>query len=318
MREFAKISPKFWMSPLGKKLKTCEAETRVIAFYLMTCPNSNMIGFYYLPLALMAHEIGIPLEEASKGLKSLIEIGFCAYDELTDCVWIYDMAPTQLGGPLNVKDNKVRHVNDLFQALPETPFLQDFYDKYSNLLHLEPHKKYSLTEEASKRLLSGSEVSKKREVRSKKKEEISNKEDLIVILGGEQSKITHEKNQHNDDEEKSEDPISCVKKIDPIVFTIPLRQGKTRIITNRELDDWQKGYLTVNVRQEIRHLVAWNHANPGRQKTERGINRHIQGWLAHSQQKQTHSSRSSPSQLSTWEHNMAVMKAVLEEDYASS
>ena len=115
-----------------------------------------------------------------------------------------------------------------------------------------------------------------------------------------------EKNQR-DDEEKG----------DPIVFTVPLRQGKVRAITSRELDDWQTNYPAVNTQQEIRHLIAWNQANPDRRKTERGINRHIQGWLAHASQKQTQVSRSSPPQLSTWDHNMAVINALLEEDHAS-
>jgi len=127
-----------------------------------------MIGFYYLPLSLMAYEIGISLEEASKGIEKLIEIEFCVYDKLTDYVWIYDMALTQTGGALKVKDNKVRHVNVLFQELPETPFLHIFYDKYINLLHLEPHEKYALKDGASKLLSSGSEASKKKEVRSEK------------------------------------------------------------------------------------------------------------------------------------------------------
>ena len=67
MREFAKISADFWISPMGKKIKNCELEAKVIAFYLMTCRHANMIGFYYLPLIFITHETAIPLEGVIKG-----------------------------------------------------------------------------------------------------------------------------------------------------------------------------------------------------------------------------------------------------------
>ncbi len=70
----------------------------------------------------------------------------------------------------------------------------------------------------------------------------------------------------------------------------------------------------MDVHQEIRQLIAWNQANPDRQKTERGINRHIQGWLTHAQQKQSHVSRDGPNRQSTWDHNVAVIHALLEEE----
>ncbi|HEY2566703.1 MAG TPA: DnaB-like helicase N-terminal domain-containing protein [Candidatus Aquirickettsiella sp.] len=61
MREFAKISSEFWTSPLGRKIKSCELEAKVLTFYLMTCRHANMMGVYYLPLSLASHETGISL-----------------------------------------------------------------------------------------------------------------------------------------------------------------------------------------------------------------------------------------------------------------
>ena len=307
MREFAKFSPQFWMGPLSKKIKHCNFEAKTLAFYLMTCPSSNMIGFYYLPLSLMAHEIGTTLEVVSKGIAMLIQVGFCAYDEETDYVWVYEMALTQVGSALKPKDNKVKHVNELFQALPDVPFISNFYEKYRDILHLSPSKLLAIPLEASK----------KKEVRSEKREVISNKEDLPIIFCGEQKEVTQTETQKpaSDEEEKRKNIIPLVKKMDSIVFTVPLRQGKTRSISEDELVDWQKNYPAIDVRQEIRQLIAWNQANPDRQKTQRGINRHIQGWLAHTQQNKPPSTRDSfSSSLSTWDHNMAVMQAVLEED----
>ncbi len=306
MREFAKFPPQFWMSSLYKKIKFCDAETKIIAFYLMTCPNSNMIGFYYLPLVLLAHETGCSLEEALKGLRSLTEVGFCAYDEHTDYVWIYEMASVQTGAPLKTKDNKVKHANELFQQLPETSFLTEFYEKYRDLLHLELHPREKVIKPPLKPLQSPFEVSEKREKRSEKIEVISNKEDLSISLGGQQTKLA------DDEEEFSVKNLITfpVKTKNSVVFTIPLRQGGKRIIEESEVDEWQKNYPDVNVRQEIRKLIAWNQANPDRQKTERGINRHIQGWLAHAKKLNVKSVQPT----STWDHNVAVINALLEED----
>ncbi|WP_342228004.1 hypothetical protein [Rickettsiella endosymbiont of Rhagonycha lignosa] len=69
----------------------------------------------------------------------------------------------------------------------------------------------------------------------------------------------------------------------------------------------------MNVRQELRKLIAWNQANPDRQKTKRGINRHIQGWLGHAKKLNVKPVQS----LSTWDHNMAVINQLLEEDCGS-
>lgn len=135
MREFAKVSPEFWIGSLNKKLKICTAETKVLAFYLLTCPSSTMLGIYYLPLLLAAHETGTPLEELISSIEALKRIDFCSYDETTEYVWIHDMAASQLGF-LKKNDNRVKYVNSLFKKLPSMSFIDDFYKKYRDALHL--------------------------------------------------------------------------------------------------------------------------------------------------------------------------------------
>ncbi|GEM_PF-1826895 len=149
-------------------------------------------------------------------------------------------------------------------------------------------------------------------MRSEKKEEISNKEDLSIFLDGEQTTSVV------DEEELPVKNLITfpIKTKSSVVFTVPLRQARKRVVTEIELDEWQKNYPEVNVRQEIRKLIAWNQANPDRQKTKRGINRHIQGWLAHAQQKHGNNN-AIQSPISTWDHNVAVINALLEEDNGS-
>lgn len=305
MHEFSKITRDFWTSPLGKKIKSCELEAKALTFYLMTCPHANMIGIYYLPLPLVAHEIGVPLEGVQRGLEALVKVGFCSYDSEAEYVWIHEMATSQLG-ILKKNDNRVKHVYCLFRKLPKLSFLTDFYDKYRYLLHLELSKKINLSETFSKGLQSPFKAIENIEDRIENIEYINNKEDNSIILCREQTPSSV-------DEEKLlvKNLITFpVKTKSSTPFSIPLRQGGTRIIEESEIDEWQKNYPEVNVRQEIRKLIAWNQANPDRQKTKRGINRHIQGWLAHTKKPKNQSVQS----LSTWDHNMAVIEQLLEED----
>lgn len=306
MREFAKISVEFWTNSIGKKLKNCESETKNIAFYLMSSRHANMIGFYYLPLLFITHETGIPLEAVSKGIKRLIEIGFCSYDEAIEYVWVHDIAANELGLTLKKSDNRIKHVNNVYKKLPFTPLLRGFYQKYGETFYLDPPAKD----------LKPLQSQKKEQEQNKKQKQDKKQENPNIILGGEHKKSTVVAIQiGKDDEEEKNVNSLVVEKIDPVVFSVPLRQGKTRSITENEITDWQKDYPAIDVRQEIRQLIAWNQANPDRQKTERGINRHIQGWLAHTQQNKPQGSCDGfPASLSTWEHNMAVMQAVLEED----
>lgn len=305
MRKFAKISSDFWTSPLGKKIRNCELEAKALTFYLMTCPHANMMGIYYLPLPLVAHEIGVPMEGVQRGLEALIKVSFCSYDLESEYVWIHEMAISQIG-ILKKNDNRVKYVNCLFRKLPKITFLPVFYEKYRDLLQLELPQTKHLQEGTSKGLQRPLEAIENREWRL---ENIDIEKDTLIVLGGEQptSNVVEEKL-----------PVKNlitfpVKTTSSVEFTVPLRQGDKRIIEESEIDEWQKNYPDVNVLREIRKLIAWNQANPDRQKTKRGINRHIQGWLGHAKKLSVKPVQS----LCTWDHNMAVINQLLEEDYGS-
>jgi hypothetical protein len=50
MRDYAKVAPTFWNGETGKKIRELGRDAQVVALYLITCPSSNWIGLYYLPL----------------------------------------------------------------------------------------------------------------------------------------------------------------------------------------------------------------------------------------------------------------------------
>jgi hypothetical protein len=105
MREYGIVSPQFWIGATGKALRG-HPEAQVLALYLMTCPHANMIGVFHCPVLYMAHETGLGMEGASKGLRRLIEADFCRYDEATEEVFVVRMAAYQIGEALDPKDKR--------------------------------------------------------------------------------------------------------------------------------------------------------------------------------------------------------------------
>lgn len=135
MRDYSKISPRYWIGTTGKKLRQ-SPHGLIVSMYLMTCSHANMLGLYYLPLVYLAHETGLPAEAALHGLNSSIDAGFCSYDHESECVWVYEMARFQVGEQLKPADNQVKGVQRDYDNLPDNPFLSAFYDKYQAVFHM--------------------------------------------------------------------------------------------------------------------------------------------------------------------------------------
>lgn len=136
MRDYAKVVPTIWTGATGKALRKGGVEGMVVALYLMSSPASNMLGLYYQPVLYMAHETGLGLEGAWKGLRQCIEAGFCRYDEDTEMVWVVEMAAFQIGSNLKASDNRCAGIQREYAALPDNPFLHDFWDRYAPDFHM--------------------------------------------------------------------------------------------------------------------------------------------------------------------------------------
>lgn len=136
MRDYSKVSPRFWNGKTGKALKDGGTNAVVVAMYLMTCPHSNMIGLFYVSKSYIAVDTGLSLEEAEQGLRWACEVGFCEYDECTEIVWVRQMATYQIASNLDEKDNRCKCVQKEYDALPENPFLSGFYAKYVSAFHM--------------------------------------------------------------------------------------------------------------------------------------------------------------------------------------
>jgi hypothetical protein len=131
MRDYSKVSPQFWIGKTGKALRKHGPEAQLVALYLMTGPHANMLGLYYVPQAYIAHETGLGIEGASKGLQGCIEVGFCSYDDESEMVWVHEMASYQIADKLSANDKRSAGVQNEYDSLPENPYLMGFFEMYA-------------------------------------------------------------------------------------------------------------------------------------------------------------------------------------------
>lgn len=141
MRTYSKVSPKFWIGRTGKEIRKFGPEVQLVALYLVTGPHANWLGLYHLPTLYIAADTGMEPASVSAGLDALCAAGFCAYDPASEMVWVYEMARYQClesgRDGLKPADNQVKAIRKEYAALPDTPLLKAFHDKYKDMLCLD-------------------------------------------------------------------------------------------------------------------------------------------------------------------------------------
>ncbi len=136
MRDYGKVSPQFWIGETGKLLRG-NLEAQVLALYLMTNPHATMTGVFHCPIIYMAHETGLSMEGASKGLARLIEVGFCEYDEPSESVFVVNMAAYQIDDSLKPDDKRVLGLRKEVSKMLPARFQHRFVEVYGLRFHLE-------------------------------------------------------------------------------------------------------------------------------------------------------------------------------------
>lgn len=254
MRDYSTVSPQFWLGKTGRELRKSGAEAQVVAFYLMTSPHANMLGLYYLPVIYLAHETGLGIQGASKGLKRAIEAGFCSYDEQTEMVWVHEMAGYQVGRALKPGDKRCAGVRNEYCNLPENPFLPAFFECYRDDFHLTECREFSEKREGPCKGLASQEQDQDQE----------QEQDKNLLSGA-------EKNQRQTD---------TPGPVEEIFISLPVSGGGGDYpVPESYLTALAGLYPAVDIRQEIRNMRGWLDANPRRRKTRAGIKRFITSWL---------------------------------------
>jgi hypothetical protein len=196
MREYGSVAPQFWIGETGKALKKSGPEAVIVALYLMTSPHSNMLGFYYMPELYMAHETGLGIEGASKGLLRCIEGGFCSYDKASEVVWVHEMARFQVGDKLEAKDKRSKGVQNAYNAVPANAYLADFYDKYAVSFCMTEKRESKGKKEAPSKPLASQEQEQEQEQEQKK---VKSTVELTAALQAEKSSAPQAADSDSDD-----------------------------------------------------------------------------------------------------------------------
>lgn len=103
-----------------------------------------------------------------------------------------------------------------------------------------------------------------------------------------------------------------------IFISIPLVDGSEFPIGETMVDEFQKCYPGVDVRQSLRSIRGWCISNPKKRKTRRGILRCVNGWLSDNQNKSGNMREQSfqPRMLNNYDRNTLVLEQIIREEEA--
>ncbi len=112
MSRYATIYTKIWQD---ETFKTLDSDAQMLFIYLLTSPHSNLIGFYYLPMAYVAEDLGNPCETLSEPFRNLCERGLIEYDSAAKVVLVRNYLkynpiqnPNQAKGAVSMLENMPR------------------------------------------------------------------------------------------------------------------------------------------------------------------------------------------------------------------
>lgn len=129
-RDYATVRPSFWTGDTGRQLRAQGPLALLMGQYLMTCPGSNLIGLYYLPLVTVAHECALSIEGAREALGRAFKAGFCQYDEAREEVWIPEFAAHQVGREVSPRDNRHKAIVKEAKNYQKSKFFGAFVERY--------------------------------------------------------------------------------------------------------------------------------------------------------------------------------------------
>ena len=279
MRDFAKVSPRYWTGRLAQHIRESDspADAHAVAFYLLTNNHANMIGLYRCPLSYIVEDTGCPIEGASKGLDVLEQGAFLVYRASTGHVWIRNALRLELTGKsgtfegLKLGDKRLPSVRKTAQEFVAFQIYQEFYEFYCGLLGEFLPEPASPIEGASK-------------------------------PHGKPHRRT-EQEQEQEQETEQEQEVSPELPADgdsgppPVAIWIPIKAGKMAApkgvqvrgengsaeagITRAQVEEYGESYgmEPKAVFAELKKARQWCIANPVKQKTPRGIMSFVNRWM---------------------------------------
>lgn len=114
MRDYGKVHTSFWADDT---LRGLDADSKLLALYLLTSPHTNTLGAFRLPDAYACEDLAWGGKRLLNGLETLSAAGFVKYDRASRWVWIVNWL--KFNEPANPNMWKAcRRMADSVPALP--------------------------------------------------------------------------------------------------------------------------------------------------------------------------------------------------------
>lgn len=293
MRDYSIVSAKFWIGETGKRLRG-NRDAQLLALYLITSPHSSMSGLYYCPAAYMAQDLGIPLEGARKGLDTLVDRGFCEYDEDAEMVFVVQMARFQIGATLARSDNRRAGLLKELAKLPKTPLIRRFFEVYAGAYALDerdlPLPPLRTSEGAPEPLPSQDQDQEQEQEPDDDGAAAPAPAPLRLDLGDGLSEPPEAPTFSSEGfSDRQREALDALGEIPFHVVRWKRPEGTVAEVIGRikahELarDLGGDGFPRIPVRQTIAQAASWTRANPTKAKTPGGLRRFIVDWFVREQ-----------------------------------
>ena len=162
----------------------------------------------------------------------------------------------QISDSLKSTDNRVKAINDAFLSLPNLPYLDKYFQKYSKAFFLAPR-------EAPSKGLSSQEKDIDKDKDTEKEDSVSDASPVLV-------------SEYNSFEIES-----------VITIEIPLQNGKNFPISSAMIIKWQEKWSNIDVIKVLQNIREWNLNNPQKRKNTFTILKHINYWMENSASNKT-------------------------------
>lgn len=129
MKGYAQLRSRFWTHGTGKALRG-DPKAQLVALYLISAPQADMVGIFHSPVIYMAHETGLTEADVLHGLERLQAEGFLVYDHDNEDVWVCSMAKEQIGDTLKPGDKRRSAIEKQLQTFIRSPLLPVWLERY--------------------------------------------------------------------------------------------------------------------------------------------------------------------------------------------
>ena len=123
------VATRFWTS---LSLRGCSPHTRLVMLYCLTCPRSNMAGFFRFSLDDCSEETGLTKKQVESSLLEAHNREFLELDCDTHYLWVYKRVSFEFPNGA-ISDRQRECIRKIIDDVPNSPIKQRFCESYKGL-----------------------------------------------------------------------------------------------------------------------------------------------------------------------------------------